>query len=444
MTPGKRTEPLQDIKSALARLSSYALSTGVPARLIDTDGRVLGAFDRSGESARMDGGLCELCELLGEDEQEDERRAHLYGAYQAERFGGKYIYFCHHSFLFWTAPIMIDGIMRAAFTAGPVLVLDPAEVLDGLTGEGKLFGAEDGRVNAAIANAVRVSTRRATALAELLADEAALLCGVFEATLEINREKDEQQSRIAEYIHDIKDDKEAGQRSYPIAKERELLLMISQGNKAESQRLLNEILGHIFFSSGQEVALIRARVLELVVLLSRAALDGGADIEQIFGLNFTYINQIQHMRSVEDIAYWLSRIMVRFTDLVFTLKDVKHADVIQKALRYINMHYTEKITLDDVAGAVFLSPAYFSKIFNEEMKTSFTGYLNRLRIEKSKTLLRNTDIPLVDLAGLIGYEDQSYFTKVFKKMVGVSPGRYREGRGNTVTTPEIHEDPPAD
>jgi two-component system, response regulator YesN len=76
-----------------------------------------------------------------------------------------------------------------------------------------------------------------------------------------------------------------------------------------------------------------------------------------------------------------------------------------------------------------LSPTYFSKIWNEEMKCRFTAYLNRLRVERGKVLLRTTDTTLIDIAGMLGYDDQSYFTKVFKKVVGQSPGRYRESAG---------------
>ena len=63
------------------------------------------------------------------------------------------------------------------------------------------------------------------------------------------------------------------------------------------------------------------------------------------------------------------------------------------------------------------------------MSLSFKNYLNTLRIDKSKSLLDNSDIQLVDIAGMVGYEDQSYFTKVFKKLTGISPGKYRERRG---------------
>ena len=63
------------------------------------------------------------------------------------------------------------------------------------------------------------------------------------------------------------------------------------------------------------------------------------------------------------------------------------------------------------------------------MDTSFTDYLSRTRIERSIELLRDTDMSLLEIAGLVGFEDQSYFTKVFKKETGLSPKKYRDSRG---------------
>jgi YesN/AraC family two-component response regulator len=174
---------------------------------------------------------------------------------------------------------------------------------------------------------------------------------------------------------------------------------------------------------------IRARILELIVMLSRAALEGGADVEQIFGLNYKYLSQINEFTTVDELTYWLSGIMTRFTDCVFDLKDVKHIDVIYKAIDYIKRNYMKKILLEDVAGHVQLSPSYFCSVFKQEMKCNFNAYLNRIRIEMSKKLLMDNDIPLADVANLVGYEDQSYFTRVFRSHVGTSPGKYRERKG---------------
>jgi two-component system, response regulator YesN len=434
-----------ELESALSKLEHYCRAASLPAHLIDEAGAVLGAFDASGaafgEGRSRDEGLCPLCSAEGSGDVEEERRAQVFVAYQAERFGGKYIQLCPHSLLFWAAPIMVEGLMRAAFIGGPVMVVEPDEIYEELAAAGKVPAGSEEAVRALLESVPRVAPLRASSLAELLSDLASALAEP--SPLAPTREKEEQQSRISEYIQELKGETAPAAAPYPIEKERELLLSISRGDKSESQRLLNEILGYIFFSSGRDAPIVKARVLELVVLLSRAALEGGADMESIFGLNFTYLNQVSRMHSVDDIASWLSRIMVRFTDLVFTLKDVKHADVMQKALKYINAHYAEEITLDDVAGAVFLSPTYFSKLFSEEMGCRFMAYLNKIRIEKSKLLLKNSDIPLVDIAGLVGYEDQSYFTKVFKRVTGLSPGKYREsggkpgGRGSA-SSQEIH------
>ena len=227
---------------------------------------------------------------------------------------------------------------------------------------------------------------------------------------------------------------------YPLEKERELLHMISKGDKKHAQAVLNELLGSVFFSAGEDFSMIKSRVMELVVLLSRAAMEGGADTEQIFGLNYTYLSQVHAFRSTNDLAYWLSRILERFTDLVFDLKDIKHTDAIYKAIQYIHEHYARRTTLEEVASEVYLSPAYFSKIFRQEVGSTFKSYLNQIRIEKSKLLLRDRNIQLVDVAGMVGYEDQSYFTKVFKKFVGTSPGKYRESWGHfPQDNQEIHE-----
>jgi len=184
-----------------------------------------------------------------------------------------------------------------------------------------------------------------------------------------------------------------------------------------------------FFSTGIDFEVIKYRTLELVVLLSRAAMEGGAEQEEIFGLNNHYINQIYHLETLEELNFWLSKILTRFTDCVFNLKNVKNKDIIYKAIEFINHKYMEKISLEVVADYVHLSSSYFSKLFKEETGYNFSTYLNNVRVEKSKKLLMNEDISLVDISNLVGFEDQSYFTKVFKKITGTTPGKFREARG---------------
>ncbi|HEX2946158.1 MAG TPA: PocR ligand-binding domain-containing protein [Clostridia bacterium] len=407
-----------DFERAKHSAQVYSRSTGVGCFVIDDTGNTVG-----------DAGRCSFCETVRQKGQGC-LNAHLYGSYQAERFGGKYIFFCHMGLVHWVSPLTENGIMKGAMLGGPVMMMKPEEfLLDDLIDNNKLDEATVKALHDHIDEVPITSPEIVGDLSELLFMVASHISGESASAYQDGRDYQEQQSEISEYIRYIKTMGGDDTENYPVDKERELLSLISLGDKAGSRKVLNEILGHIFFSTGGNFEVIKARILELVVLLSRAALEGGADIEQIFGLNYKYLTQIHDFKSVDELSYWLSGIMARFTDCVFNLTNVKHIDVIYKAVDYIKRNYMKKITLEEVASNVNLSAAYFSAVFKEEMKCNFNNYVNKIRIEMSKKLVADNTIPLVDVANLVGYEDQSYFTKVFRNQVGISPGRFRERRG---------------
>jgi YesN/AraC family two-component response regulator len=219
------------------------------------------------------------------------------------------------------------------------------------------------------------------------------------------------------------------QYQYPIEYEKLLQGYIAQGDKASAQKILNEILGHIFFCSGGNFEVIKARVTELIVLLSRAAIEGGATVSEVFGLNYDYLNDIHHFASLDELNVWLSKALVRFTNSVFNVSLVKHSEVIKKIIQYIRSNYMKKITLNNISDSVNFSVSYVCRMFKEETGMSLTDYMNKVRIENAKILLMNNDIPLIDVSYLCGFDDQSYFSKVFKKSTGSSPGVFREKRG---------------
>jgi YesN/AraC family two-component response regulator len=288
-----------------------------------------------------------------------------------------------------------------------------------------------------------VDTARVNSLSEILYMLADSLSDQSFTDLENKKKSEAIQSDIWDQINFLKSYAYTSEKylSYPIEKESRLLDLIEIGDKTGSQEILNEILGHIFFSSGGSIEVMKARVNELVVLLSRAAIKGGADIQQIFGLNYTYLSRINSFRNIDEIAYWLSGIMARFTDQVFNLANVKHADVMYRAIDYVRRNYMKKITLEETAAHVFLSPAYFSRVFKEEMGENFNSYVNMIRVEAARRLLLSDKVPLIDIASMVGFEGQSYFSKVFKKITGLTPGRFREakGRGANSTTRNVNQ-----
>lgn len=92
---------------------------------------------------------------------------------------------------------------------------------------------------------------------------------------------------------------------------------------------------------------------------------------------------------------------------------------------YIEKHYMEDIALQDVAAAMNYSDSYFCKLFKQCFDKSFVSYLTWFRIERAKELLSDILVNVKDVSINVGYRDSNYFTKVFKRMVGVTPSEYR-------------------
>lgn len=98
--------------------------------------------------------------------------------------------------------------------------------------------------------------------------------------------------------------------------------------------------------------------------------------------------------------------------------------LLKNVLNYIDAHYTEKITLNELARTAGMSPKYFCHFFSEMTGRTPIDYVNYYRIERACCLLAGTDSQITDIAMLCGFNDVSYFTRAFKKYKGKSPGQY--------------------
>jgi YesN/AraC family two-component response regulator len=148
--------------------------------------------------------------------------------------------------------------------------------------------------------------------------------------------------------------------------------------------------------------------------------------------NDHYLQRIQDSKNSEELNSVLNIIIDRIAQQLFSFQGVRHASALRKAERFIWEHYSRKLSLQEIAQAAGLSAPYFSTIFKEEMGEHLSAYLNRLRVEKAVTMLTESDKPLQEIAESCGFEDQSWFSKIFKNYTGASPGRYRKQGGGTI------------
>ncbi|MGI5898540.1 MAG: response regulator transcription factor [Christensenellales bacterium] len=100
-----------------------------------------------------------------------------------------------------------------------------------------------------------------------------------------------------------------------------------------------------------------------------------------------------------------------------------------KMIRYINDNYTKELRLSDLSGMFFINYSYCCQLFSKELGTTFTKYLTQLRIQKACKLLLASSCSILKVSEKVGFNDYFYFTKVFKKVIGVTPSQYRKMKG---------------
>lgn len=407
-----------DLKLAVECANAYSGFSGLGCTVTGVNGEVL-------HEAGYGCASCEVCDASGLD-KDNCIRTHIYGMTEAERFGGKYIYFCPMGLTCFVSPIMGSAETVAKITVGPFFMVDREDYIDfDLRQKLGLDEKVLQRVLDAAEELPYIPSGKVNSLSILLFMAVGFMNNVSAANRMLEtQDSDAIQGRITEYIMELKSGE--APPDYPFKTEKALISSIADSDKHEAQKLLNELLGHILFSSGGDFGRIKSRVYELLVIVSRAAMDAGVSAEQTFNMNHDFFRKAAPISNIDELCMMLAEIMNRYIDSIFEFSDVKNTDVIYKAVHYMRKNYTRKVTLEEVAKAAFLSPTYFSKIFKQEMGCSFNTYLNRLRVDKSKQLLLQSDLQLVDIANALGFEDQSYFTKVFKRITGESPNQFRK------------------
>ena len=242
----------------------------------------------------------------------------------------------------------------------------------------------------------------------------------------MNHNKLYQQSEINESIQTYKASSLINTRSYPYEKEKALVTKLKTGDTATAKSLLNDLLGYVFFAEGSNLQIVKSRAMELSSLLSRAAIEGGATSDSVLRVNNQFLKDLQSIQSLDDLCYRLQENIDVFTECMFDYIPSRGNEIIKRAIRYISGNYSQNLTLEDLAEHASLSPSYLSRLFKKELSISISDYICETKIEKAQHLLKYSDYSMVDIANYLAFSSQSHFIQTFKKLIGVTPKKYRD------------------
>ena len=138
------------------------------------------------------------------------------------------------------------------------------------------------------------------------------------------------------------------------------------------------------------------------------------------------MNVLNQAVSFQELSILASNLIESIARAIASSNYSGSSQIIKLAIQDINENYRNKISLKTVADHLHTNPSYLSTLFKQEMGMTFTDYLNQVRINRSCELLANTNLSLVDVSFQAGFDGQSYFTKVFRKIKGATPKDYRK------------------
>ena len=214
----------------------------------------------------------------------------------------------------------------------------------------------------------------------------------------------------------------------PVINEEKLLRVIHQRDREGFLSLVSEALENISCSQKDTGSMMAVLHKDITAAISNCLNDNHISVRGLF--------QNEQFRRLELFAERSPADMREFAAHLFdaSLMELEcsadAAGLVDSVRHYIRLHYREDLTRNELADVVHITPNYLSKRFHTETGMSLREYINQLRIEDAKRLLLSTNVTISEIASEVGFDNISYFSTVFRKLCGVSPIEWCNGRKN--------------
>lgn len=207
--------------------------------------------------------------------------------------------------------------------------------------------------------------------------------------------------------------------------EKDLRLRVRRGQTEEAKVIFDGLFDTLCEIHGDQFSLVRGRVLELLIWLSRSVADIGAHNENRHFHNALLYEELYGLKDTDTVRKWMFKIIEHLTEIIKESEKDHTLQAVYAVSRYIQNHFKEKITIEDIAASVHLNASYTSHLFRKTFGYTITDYITYVRLENAKIILADTGATINDAAMESGFSDVSYFSRVFKKIEGLSPREYR-------------------
>lgn len=207
---------------------------------------------------------------------------------------------------------------------------------------------------------------------------------------------------------------------------RDLEYAIKIGPTEKIPKIIDYIFSIIRFSD-VNIADYRTILLKITTTILKAYEDIRSETSQDIYIDFNVFNEVFRKEKIDEVKDYYTQLCSNLASNINKERTNQRTSQMQKAFAFIHNNYQNKdLDINLICEHLNISASYFSKIFKNETNGTFIDYLTKIRMEKAKELLINTDLKVYEISEKIGYEDPHYFSYNFKKKVGLKPTKFRK------------------
>ncbi|MFS0726413.1 response regulator [Paenibacillus sp. 1P07SE] len=204
-----------------------------------------------------------------------------------------------------------------------------------------------------------------------------------------------------------------------------LIQAMKLGNTEETAVQVAAIFARLGQERSHPISYVQSIGVELINMASRAFHELGESVEKVLPDLPETMAGLYRQHHIADLTARMQELFREMTRFFLQKNNQKNSGTIKKIQAIIAQRYMENMTVGRLSEEVFLSPNYISFIFRQETGMTVTEYVTRVRMEAAKELLKSPDLKVLEVAEMIGYENATYFSTVFKKYTGIHPQKYR-------------------
>lgn len=401
-------------------LEAFSDITGVPVTFFAADNQIISQFNSNNK-------ICSMFQVYLHSDSSCRKNLASAGQFSS-RLGEPYIFLCKAGLANIATPLIIEGEFVGYFIAGPIVMGELR------SSTAKKFSAMNTLNDVSLKMAEMFAEKMHVFMPNQVSELALLLHNSILMAVSGNKDyntlrvQNEKQNQINVNIQKYK--KSHSEIEYPYALESEILECMVSGVYPRAKDLFAELLNAFSIMETGNMDGIRTKVIWFFAIVIRTVNESGGSINETIDLDLDVMNKICDAETYDQLLEVSKSLIEMISQNSMRSVYGGNSQIVASALQFINKNFKEKISLKDIEANLHVNPSYFSTLFKSEMGVTFTDYLNSLKIEYACSLLVNSNMSIIDISLAAGFDDQSYFTKVFRKAKGTTPKHYRSSHSH--------------